>query len=211
MLSSLLMLTMLFSISSKRSMAYLRTSHSVQSLSERSFQRTQVLELIAASVVDLDSGDIIMPAPYDTLEIRLQRVAGLIDLNTAAAPYIQNIITALAFPDDAMQRYSEWRSAGKSFKTTDQFMSVLKGDPGLRSALQLIATVYSGRSDIAGSDAPEEVLALGLTLIANTVRQGDDSSNIAVYVSEAGQDSEEYWGTIQSTPPGQGSGILEVR
>ncbi|MDA7966139.1 hypothetical protein [Ruegeria sp.] len=158
-LSTLSIVALLFAITSSRFLANLKDSEAELILAKRQ-QENQALAELALGVFHQQSNQ---TDPQTPLTIRqngreqtlvLQDVGGLVDLNTAAPDLLNALSTSLGVPDEALERFRDWRRTPYRLQSVVDFarVSEVPYEVGLR--LKEFATVHSGRFGIASDLAP---------------------------------------------------------
>ncbi|MEM1145767.1 MAG: hypothetical protein AAGI88_24600 [Pseudomonadota bacterium] len=163
-LFSLAVLTILFSTASVRSVNHLRNAAVDLELAIENAQRMDVLRL-AARHANIDGENAFTMVIGDVeWTLQFQDVGGLIDLNTAAPELLERLVLDLSgdafIAAEALDRYQDWRRAGRRLARTSDFLRVTGLAQEHRERLRRVATVYSGRRGIAPDVAPLEVLRI---------------------------------------------------
>lgn len=204
-LASLTVLTMVFAITSQRSMTHLHTIQADRHLAGTQADNQAILIVLLAAGRDLTGAPIVLPPPYEEAELRLQDVGGLIDLNTASPALLSRLFGALDFPSDAQTVFTNWRQEGQRLQRVDDLIRITGADPRLLPVLEQVATVHSGRRGVSLEVAPERV---------KEISGPDDGTvpstvNFAVYRTISGE--ERLLGILSYSDEDGGGRVLEVR
>lgn len=164
-LATLSILALLFAISSSRFLANLAGTEAELELARRQ-QENQAFAELALATFSSETSESFLREPLvfqqedRELTLELQDVGGLVDLNTAAPDLLDALSTSLGIPDDAVQRFRQWRRTPYRLQGVSDFARVagLSHETGLQ--LRQFATVHSGRFGIAPDLAPEALLEL---------------------------------------------------
>ena len=162
-LSSLAILTIIFSVASSRTMSRLLDGATERTLAQRNFNAHEMLKLaiqLKSSAAGRDLTEFELQIGSEKQTLFLQDVGGLIDLNTAAPEILEKIIEAFDLGPDAMTNYIAWRRSGRRLQRVGDFLRITGSEQARLTELTALTTVKSGRRGIAPDQAPTEVLAL---------------------------------------------------
>lgn len=162
-LSSLAILTIIFSVASSRTMSRLLDGASERMLAQRGFTNRELLTLalqLKTSVAGREQTEFNAEINGVTHTLFLQDVGGLIDLNTAAPELLERVVEAFELGPEAMTDYIAWRRTGRRLLRVSDFLRVTGAGQERLTELLAVATVHSGRRGIAPDVAPQGVLAV---------------------------------------------------
>ncbi|WP_159086864.1 hypothetical protein [Loktanella sp. Alg231-35] len=205
-LSSLLILTILFAIASQRSMAHVQTQSAERYLAKQRHENAAILTILRDMGDEAASFDTLtLPVPFEGATVRLQDVGGLIDLNTASPELLERMFDVVGFPEDAARSVRDWKQDGQRFIRIDDVIRVTNADAILLDDMQFVATVHSGRRGIAPSVALDAVLEIA----AVNDEAAPSMANFAVY--RAGRQGERLIGVVNLGSSATQSRLLEMR
>ena len=214
-LSGLMVLTALLAVASQRSLAHLIDSSSEVRLARSQHDRMALLRLVRRTGAAEDPELTDLPPPYDGLTVRLQDVAGLVDLNTAAPELLDALFARLGLSEQELRRFRTWRGQGHRLLRATDLIRVAEADPQVAPMLARVATVFSGRTGVAGAVAPPEVIEMlrsGTSSIPpELLALAPSRTNFVVVVGETGHGEDQVWGTVYIGPDAMSSQVLEVR
>ena len=162
-LSSLAILTIIFSVASSRTMSRLLDGATEGKLAQRGATNRELLQLalqLKSTAAGRDKTEFRVTLNGQDYVLFLQDVGGLIDLNTAAPDMLEKVVDAFDLGPEAMADYIAWRRSGRRLLRVGDFLRVTGAGQERLAELQAIATVHSGRHGIAPDVAPARVLAL---------------------------------------------------
>lgn len=159
-LSTLSIVALLFAITSSQFLESLKGSEAELILAKRQ-QENQALAELALGVFGRGSNQ---SGPREPLVLQLndreftlvlQDVGGLVDLNTAAPDLLDALASSLDIPNDAVERYRDWRRTPYRLNSIVDFARVaeIPYEDGLR--LREFATVHSGRYGVSPDLTPQ--------------------------------------------------------
>ena len=162
-LSSLAILTIIFSVASSRTMSRLLDGASERMLAQRQATGRELLTLalqLKSSAAGREQTEFRAEMNGVMHTLFLQDVGGLIDLNTAAPEILERVVEAFELGPEAMTDYIAWRRSGRRLLRVGDFLRVTGAGQDQLAELFAVATVHSGRRGIAPDLAPIGVLAI---------------------------------------------------
>lgn len=203
-LSALAILTLLFAISTRLSIAHIQRQNTELLIAERSFQNG---EIVNAALVALASADRAHGLP-DKVEVQVNGesvtvevidVGGLVDLNTADPRLLQATFEALGLGPDELARYRDWRRYGRRLLQVDDLIRIT-GSQGIdRRLLRRITTVHSGRRGVSEQDAPARLLeALSGRIALVDFASAPSGVNVALFVTDPSSSVIRYVGVAHA-------------
>ncbi|WP_214569024.1 hypothetical protein [Aliiroseovarius lamellibrachiae] len=108
------------------------------------------------------SQKVTVPWQDDYAELRLQDVAGLIDLNTADTALVETFVSAMGLPSSVIDTLQVRRSNSQRLESVGELPRVVGMPIEDMNAIAMFATVHSGRRGLALDVTPEDLIeALG--------------------------------------------------
>lgn len=155
-LSTLAILTLLFAISTRLSLAHIQTQETEVLLAERSALNVALLRASTAPLAEARaSGTYEVTVGDDTHTLRAVDVGGLVDLNTAQPPLLETYLTEIGLTNEEITRFRSWRQTSKRLLRIEDLIRVTAAQRADRALLLATATVHSGRTGVSLDDAPE--------------------------------------------------------
>lgn len=187
-LSVLAILTLLFAISSARSLAHLKYQRAEARLAADHFRDQELLKAIVqrGELSDLQTGEtgsILLAGTFETY--RAVDVGGLVDLNTAAPPLLEALFAGLGLGPQDLDVFRQWRQQSRRLLRVEDLGRIVDQDVDSARLLQS-TTVFSGRSGIALDAAPDDVLDV-FTENADPSQFGSQPSNSSYAIVKDGK------------------------
>lgn len=197
-LSTLTILTLLFAISSKRSLTHLRLQDTEATLAEVNFQKTELLQAVAARgrPEDQSEGAFEIRLGDESFQITMVDVGGLIDLNSAAPALLSAYFEALGLTPSDLQEFRTWRQKSRRLLRVIDLARIVN-KPINSAQLIRTATVHSGRSGLAVEESPDELIEMIASLI-NLESYGTPASGVSYFIKS----KDQIWGVLHYPPNG---------
>lgn len=142
----------------------------------------------------------------------LQDVGGLVDLNTAGAGLLDELVQVLGISDEALRRYRDWRRTPHRLQQVSDFERVAGLDWQEAKKLSGITTVHSGRLGISTEHAPRELIDLLEGARRTIPEEWQSSASGRVYEVRLEQrDDIRILGVISLSHGGSKGRTLEIR
>ena len=158
-LSTLAILTLLFAISTARSLSHLQYQQIEVGLAEQNFRDHEALKAVVERA-DIDEvrrgGSISINLSGENSNLQLIDVGGLIDLNSASPPLLESLFAALDLDPDALASFRRWRQQSRRLLRVEDLERIVGENIDL-ALLQGVATVFSGRAGVAADQAASSV------------------------------------------------------
>ncbi len=187
-LSTLAILTLLFAISTRLSLAHIQNQETEVLLAERSVLNVTLLRAVGATLAETrESGTFEVSVAEETYTLRAVDVGGLVDLNTAQPPLLEVYLTAIGLTNEEIARFRAWRQTSKRLLRIEDLIRVSGTETADRALLSATATVRSGRSGVSLEDAPEALQALLQTRWADAWATAPSGANFRIeHISPTG-------------------------
>lgn len=155
-LFSLSALTLIFGVATSNTITHIKAGQTNNALS-LSFYEAANQSATLLNARELEELPVDMQTSYT-----LQPATGLIDLNTAAPALLELLLLGYGLDANqtsrALNNYRAWRREGRKLLRVSDFHRVSGLTRQQLPGLELIATVYSGRTGIAPEHAPLQLL-----------------------------------------------------
>jgi len=204
-LSTLLILTTIFAITSARSIQHLKNVSADVVLADRQARDADKMRVLLS--LDPTIG---LPSQVTVAgeTLTLVDVGGLIDMNTAAPAVLQHLFRTRDFPETAATDFIKWRQQGRRLQRVDDIIRITGATTVDIADILQIATVYSGRRGIATEVASPPVIALMNAGGDSFVSAHTSPASLTNYAVFAG---ERYIGSINIPENDERSGLLDLR
>ena len=152
-------LTLLFAISSDRTISNFQTQSSELTILKTHQELKDLLVLASqwkSQPENKDDMAFTIPNVESETEVSFIDVGGLVDLNTAHIPLANAFIQFIGGGRDEQERYLQWRRIGIRMKRVSELPHILDYNLPVGFSIEKYATVFSGRSGINLKNAPNE-------------------------------------------------------
>jgi hypothetical protein len=155
-LSTLAILTLLFAISTRLSLAHIQAQETELHIAERAALNKRLLHGVSGHLAEArEGGTYEITVDGQSYQLRVIDVGGLVDLNTASPPLLDAYLSALGMTQEEIARLRAWRQTSKRLLRVEDLIRVTGTTALDQSLLLQTATVHSGRPGVSLEDAPE--------------------------------------------------------
>lgn len=183
MLSTLAILTLLFAVSTRLSLAHLQTQNTELLLAERNATRVHLLET-ARDLLAKDSSirDISVQLADTVYVIKVVDAGGLVDLNTASPNLLDSYLDAIGLTIEERERFRAWRQSSKRLLRFSDLIRVSDASDSDTTLLSATATVFSGRSGVSLQEASLETQDLLAPFWQDSWATAPSNSNFELFL-----------------------------
>ncbi|RLJ60751.1 hypothetical protein BCF46_0957 [Litoreibacter meonggei] len=162
-LFSLVVLTLIFGTASTRTLTHIQRNQTNRLLAERLTTKAAMAELLLALGPQTLLESKAQVWQLSLLQgVTLQPATGLVDLNTAHPALLSLLLEGYGLPDTtirkALEAHQAWRRHGRKLLRVSDFHRVTGLTADMLPEIENYATIYSGRTGIAATQAPTRLL-----------------------------------------------------
>lgn len=182
-LSTLAILTLLFAVSTRLSLAHIQGQGTERHLAEKSALRNELLTRMTHQFGALaEAGQFTISMSDEDYLIQVVNAGGLIDLNTANPRLLDAYLEGIGLKNENIKKFRDWRQSSKRLLRITDLQRVSGATDIDFATLRQTATVVSGRSGISPSDAPEMLTDLLASSWRDEWASAASSSNFEVFL-----------------------------